>query len=710
MDLCRRSAKRGSFGQKPAVPSLQGRTKFRYCRVQGVFTHEFGRRPKFLFLFLSDRLEGHLDMRISVATKLICSFVIIVILTGVISIVVGIRLISGRVVGETQEKVANDLNAAREIYLSHIRDLRNLIRFTADRYTIREAMTAGRIGSEYQKLKRIKDEEGLDILTVMDREGKVLLRVNNPDLFGDSQSKDELVECALATKKPVAATKVVQAAELEKESKKLVDRVYFKFIDTPKARPRRETEETAGMMITAAAPILDFNNNLMGIVYGGILLNRNYEIVDKIKQTVYQGMKYKGKDMGTATIFQDDVRISTNVLREDGSRAVGTRLAENVYEQVIVKGVPWIDRAFVVNNWYITAYEPIKAINGKIIGILYVGVLEEKYDDIRRQTILIFLGVTTLSLITSLALSYLLSGNISSSIGKLASAARQMATGNLDIQVDVKSKDEVGELAGTFNLMAAALRERDEKLKEFATKRIMESERLALIGQLAAGVAHEINNPLQGILAYSCLLVEDMSPDDQNRGFIEKIAKQATRCKEIVRGLLDFSRQTRPEMMQCQMNLVVLASLALMERQSLFHNIEIVKTFQADLPDTMLDASQMQQVLMNIIINASEAMGGKGKLSVATRTDSSKKFIEVEIADTGVGISGENLERIFDPFFTTKKVGHGTGLGLAISYGIVKRHNGSIEVRSEVGKGTTFTVRLPIIGEAEEETMHAGVS
>jgi len=691
-------------------PELARQDEIQICRVQSVFTREFGRRPKFLFLFLSDRPEGHFNMRISVATKLICSFVIIVILTGVISIVVGIRLISGRVVGETQEKVANDLNAAREIYLSHIRDLRNLIRFTADRYTIREAMTAGRIGSEYQKLKRIKDEEGLDILTVMDREGKVLLRVNNPDLFGDSQSKDELVECALATKKPVAATKVVQAAELEKESKKLVDRVYFKFIDTPKARPRRETEETAGMMITAAAPILDFNNNLMGIVYGGILLNRNYEIVDKIKQTVYQGMKYKGKDMGTATIFQDDVRISTNVLREDGSRAVGTRLAENVYEQVIVKGVPWIDRAFVVNNWYITAYEPIKAINGKIIGILYVGVLEEKYDDIRRQTILIFLGVTTLSLITSLALSYLLSGNISSSIGKLASAARQMATGNLDIQVDVKSKDEVGELAGTFNLMAAALRERDEKLKEFATKRIMESERLALIGQLAAGVAHEINNPLQGILAYSCLLVEDMSPDDQNRGFIEKIAKQATRCKEIVRGLLDFSRQTRPEMMQCQMNLVVLASLALMERQSLFHNIEIVKNIQADLPGTMLDASQMQQVLMNIIINASEAMGGKGKLSVATRTDSAKKFIEVEIADTGVGISGENLERIFDPFFTTKKVGHGTGLGLAISYGIVKRHNGSIEVRSEVGKGTTFTVRLPIIGEAEEETMHAGVS
>jgi two-component system NtrC family sensor kinase len=650
-------------------------------------------------------------MRTSIAKKLILSFLMVIFLSGAMSVVLGVLLISSRILREAQEKVRNDLNAAREIYLSHLTELRNLIRFTADRHTIREAMTLGHIRLEYQKLMRIKVEEGLDILTVTDREGKVLLRVNNPGLFGDSQSKDELVECALATKKPVAATKIVQAAELEKESQKLVERAYFWFIDTPKARRRTETAESAGMMIAAAAPIFDLNNNsIMGVVYGGILLNRNYEIVDKIKQTVYQEMTYKGKDMGTATIFQDDVRISTNVLREDGSRAVGTRLAENVYEQVMVKGAPWIDRAFVVNNWYITAYEPIKAISGKIIGILYVGVLQERYDDIRRQTILIFLGVTAFSLITMLALSYLLSGKISSSIGKLVSAARQMATGKLDVQVNVKSKDEIGELAESFNFMAAALKARDEKLKEFATKKIMESERLALIGQLAAGVAHEINNPLQGILAYSGLLVEDMSPDDQNREFIEKIAKQAMRCKGIIRGLLDFSRQTMPEMKRRQMNSVVLDSLALVERQSLFQNIEIETRIQADLPETILDASQMQQVLVNIIINAAEAMDGKGKLSVATRSDSLKKFIEVEIADTGVGISKENLERIFDPFFTTKEVGHGTGLGLAIGYGIVKRHNGSIEARSEVGQGTTFTVRLPIIREAEGAEMRAAVT
>ncbi len=133
------------------------------------------------------------------------------------------------------------------------------------------------------------------------------------------------------------------------------------------------------MMLGAAAPIFDYQNNLIGILYGGILLNRNYEIVDEIKRTVFQDLQYKGQDIGTATIFQDDLRISTNVKNGDGSRAIGTRVSEEVYNQVVVNGKPYIGRAYVVNNWYITAYEPIENINHQIIGILYVGILEQKY-------------------------------------------------------------------------------------------------------------------------------------------------------------------------------------------------------------------------------------------------------------------------------------------------------------------------------------------
>lgn len=642
-------------------------------------------------------------MRVSVAREMTLSFVLVVVIMSLISVVLGIRLISIRLLDEAQEKVKNDLNTAREIYSSYVRHVRDTVRITADRFTIKQATASGRIQSEYAKLKRIKEEEGLDILTLTDRAGKVILRVNNPDLSGDSLSDDELIKLAISGRKAVGSTKIAHAAELQRESPALAERAYFKFVETPKARIRAETEETSGMMIGAAAPIFDFKDNLIGTVYGGILISRNYEIVDKIKQTVYQDMKYNGKDVGTATIFQDDIRISTNVFWEDGSRAVGTRVAENVYARVVLGGTPWIDKAFVVNNWYITAYEPIKTIHGRIIGILYVGLLEEKYSDIKRQTIVTVLIVTALGLIASLAVSYLLSKNMSRSVGKLVSASRKMAKGQLDVHVTVKSRDELGELAGAFNFMASALKERDEKLKEFATKKIMESERLALIGQLAAGVAHEVNNPLQGILSYSCLLVENIDPDDPNRELVEKISKQAMRCKNIIRGLLDFSRQTAAEMKYYQVNSLVRESLSLVERQSIFHNIELAKNIDADLPNTILDPSQIQQVLINIIINAAEAMEGQGRLTVATRTDPSKKFIEVEISDTGVGISKENLERIFDPFFTTKDAGHGTGLGLAISFGIVKKHGGTIQVDSELGKGTTFILRLPIVGEAAGE-------
>jgi len=645
-------------------------------------------------------------MKTSVAKELILSFAVIVTISGAISTAVGMRLISRRVVEETQEKVRNDLNTAREIYASYVGDVRDVIRFTADRHTLRAAMISGRIYGEHYKLQKIKEEEGLDILTIADREGKVALRLNNLSLLGDDQSEDELIKHASSKMAAVASTKIVPAVELGKESEELVKRAYFKLIDTPKARPRTTTEETAGMMISAAAPMFDFNNNLVGFVYGGILLNRDYHIVDKIKQTVYQEMKYKGKDIGTATIFQDDVRISTNVLTEDGSRAVGTRVAENVYDQVVGKGKPWVDRAFVVNNWYITAYEPLRTISGRIIGILYVGVLEEKYDDIRTQTTLIFLGVTTFSLILSLAISYFLSRNISLNIRKLVSASRDMARGKLDVHVNINSKDELGELGGTFNFMASALKERDEKLKEFTKKKIMESERLALIGQLAAGVAHEINNPLQGILSYSDLLVENIPPQDPNSDFVKKIAKQANRCKSIIRGLLDFSRQTAAEMKYAQLNSVLRESLALLEKQSLFQNIEIVKTIDKDLPGTIFDASQMQQVFVNIIMNAAEAMNGKGKLTISARVDTAKEFIEIEITDSGVGIRKEDLDKIFDPFFTTKEVGRGTGLGLAISHGIVKKHGGTIGVDSDIGVGTTFIIRLPILEEAEKDTWH----
>ena len=245
--------------------------------------------------------------------------------------------------------------------------------------------------------------------------------------------------------------------------------------------------------------------------------------------------------------------------------------------------------------------------------------------------------------------------------------------------------------------MAESIQKRDQDLKEFATKRIMQSEKLALIGQLSANIAHELNNPLQGIVTFSHLLLEDSQSLDSNCQYsLEKIVGQANRCRDIIRGLLDFSRQRPPDKSYYDANSIVDDCISLVELQALFHNIHITRNLQADLPLAVIDPSQIERVFMNMIINAAEAMDGSGDLTITTTENKSTKDIEISFTDTGTGISEENIRRIFDPFFTTKDVGHGTGLGLAISYGLVRSHKGSILVDSKVGLGTTFTVSLPI--------------
>jgi two-component system NtrC family sensor kinase len=249
--------------------------------------------------------------------------------------------------------------------------------------------------------------------------------------------------------------------------------------------------------------------------------------------------------------------------------------------------------------------------------------------------------------------------------------------------------------------MALALRERDEKLKEFTRSKIMESERLALIGQLSANVAHELNNPLQGIVTYSHLLLEELPHNDPARDSLEKIVIQANRSRDIIRGLLDFSRQRKPDKTLCDITNVLKGCVSLLEKQALFHNVQFTFNLDEKLPLTIIDPSQIERVFINMIVNAADAMDGNGKLNLATRFDPVDHCIEVEFTDTGHGIAKENLEKIFDPFFTTKDTGHGVGLGLAISFGIIKEHNGTISVESEIDKGTTFIVRLPVTAEEE---------
>jgi len=633
----------------------------------------------------------------SIATKMILGFLVIIIMISVLFMVAGVQIISDRVVEEGQEKVRNDLNAAREIYSNRLTHIYDIIRLTASRAEVREAVISGNANRAINELVSIKDEEGLDVLTITDKYGYVLLRSSNPSQVGDNQGKNELVNSVLYRKEPLAATIVVAGEDLLLETPLLAEQAFFIFIDTPLARTREETQETDGMMLKAAAPIFDNRGKFIGVAYGGVLLNRNYEIVDKVKQTVYEDVIYEGQDIGTATIFQDDVRISTNVSNEDSTRAIGTRVSEEVYDRVIRKGDRWIDRAYVVNNWYITAYEPILNSRNSIIGILYVGVLEQKYIDIQRETILTFLGITIIGTLVTMMAAYFIATRISGPINKLVSASNEVAQGNLDAKVELYTNDELQYLAESFNAMAEALKRRDEQFKDFTTKKIMESERLALVGQLSANIAHELNNPLQGIVTFSHLLLEDHKCNDPILATsLEKIVGQANRCRDIIRGLLDFARQRKPDKAFCDINEVIDECVSLVEHQALFHNIQVIKHLQGDLPLAVIDSAQIERVFINMIVNAAEAIEGSGYLNISTRYSKRKDAIEIAFSDNGPGISQEDLKKIFDPFFTTKDVGHGTGLGLAISYGIIKGHQGTIIVDSQEGRGTTFIVELPV--------------
>ena len=635
-------------------------------------------------------------MKISLKNKLIISFLTVIVICGLVVTVISVQLINRGVIQQAQDKVKHDLNSARLIYEREIESTENIVRFTALRFFIKDAISNNDIELLKSELETIRKDASLDFLTLTDNEGKVILRTRNPLISGDSQAQDIIVSKALSEKKSIAGTEIISSEELLKESEDLAQQAQIKIIHTPRASSNNRTEETSGMVIKAAVPILNNDGNLAGILYGGKLINRNYDIVDKTKEIVYKDAKYKGKDIGTATIFLGGLRISTNVLDNKRNRAIGTLLSDEVSEQVLEKGLSWRDRAFVVNDWYITAYEPIRNVQDSIIGVLYVGVLEDKFIDMRNRTVVLFLSIMLFGMFIVLGISSLLARNIVRPVQDLIYASGLWAKGKLDYRVKTSGSDEISTLCETLNEMASSLKERDEKLKEYTDEQIMKSERLSTLGRLAAGLAHEINNPLGGVLMYTHLALEDTEDKEILRKNLEKTISEATRCKDVVKGLFDFAHQTEPKVELANINDILERTLLVIKNQVLFRNILIKKDLHSSLPKLSVDIGQMQQVFTNIILNAADAMNGHGELIVKTSTTSDDKKIKIEIADTGQGIKPENIDKIFEPFFTTKEVGSGTGLGLAVSYGIITNHHGTIEVQSQYGHGALFIIELPI--------------
>ena len=293
-----------------------------------------------------------------------------------------------------------------------------------------------------------------------------------------------------------------------------------------------------------------------------------------------------------------------------------------------------------------------------------------------------------------------LATSIATPIRNLQRITKKITRGDFSETIEVHGHDEVSSLAESFNQMEdklghamTALEEIIKKLQE-KQDQLVEAEKLALVGKLAAGIAHEINNPLTSVLTFSNLMLEQCPPGDPRHNTLKMMARETDRARIIVRQLLNFGRESKLKPEQININQPVSEITDSLVAQDAFKGIELDMKLADDLPEISADPAQLGQVVMNMLLNAIHAITPPGRIEVVTRK--TEKSVEIAFTDTGAGIPEENIHKIFDPFFTTKDATKGTGLGLAVSYGIIKKHGGEIEVASVVGKGTTFTIKLPV--------------
>ncbi|WP_305046632.1 sensor histidine kinase [Geoalkalibacter sp.] len=650
---------------------------------------------------------------LSIRAKLTLASLAPLALAMVVVSFLGYYLINAWIVGEAQRKVRNDLEAARAEYNHQKELLRDALHFAVHSAGLSEALEQGDMEVIERRLGDIRTNRGMDILTLTDARGAALVRAGHPGENLGRINTAAYVQSALKGS-VVSSTVVLSPAQMALENPALAERARLPLI-APKTRGR-EVEETRGMFLLGAYPLHAPDGRILGCLYGAVLLNHNLDLVDRIKRTVYGEEVHGEKLLGSATLFLGDVRVATTVRLPDGNRALGTLVSPEVAHAVLVEKKKWIDRALVVHDWYLTAYEPIFDPQGNAIGSLYVGLLEAPYKALRTKAAL----VLSLILAFSSGLGYLLaregSRRLSRPILELEEMTQRVARGERDGELPIREADEIGRLTQAFNQMTQALREREEELRRLnrdlegkvaertrlleeknqellrAQEELARNEKLAAIGALAAGVAHEINNPTAIIRGNTELLLMELAPDAPGREEAEEVKKQTERIARITDNLLAFARRREPHEDRLEIHGLLEEILAQLPHQIIMTHLRVKRHYADEVPRVKADAGQLRQVFTNLLINAVEAMAGEGLLVLGTEVREER--LVVSITDTGPGITPGVREKLFNPFFTTKP--NGTGLGLSVSYGIVERHGGTIEVESEPGRGATFRVFLPV--------------
>jgi len=655
-------------------------------------------------------------MDLPVRPKLLISFLAVAIISGVLTVLAGSVLINGMVIGEAQRRVALGLKTAGAMLASRTAQVE------ASCVAIAEWM--GRDPSAFEQgvsgplLKKVRAATGYDFLQVVDCNGIVLHTARGSAVGANSESP--VVRQAVAGGTPARGTRAIGLAELALESTQLRDKASVRVVPTPRAKPGGSSRLDDALVVEAAAPIIDAGGRVVGAVRGGVVLNGNFELVDSIRRNIFTIETYEGKNLGTVTIFQDDVRVATNVIGPSGGRAVGTRVSEEVNDVVLGEKGTWIGPAFVVDSWYMSAYEPIEDPEGTTIGILYVGVLKDRYDDMRLQVIGTFAGIALLAVIVAFVVGRWRAERIAEPISSLTRAATEIEQGNLEYRLPAPVKaqyDEIKRLTVVFNDMATSLVERDERLRENrdqleSTARELERWNRNYLDTLEF-ITHELKNQVAAmkinVLAVRDGYVGELTPDQEEA--LDDVVAAVNRTEEMILNYLNLSRiekgelEVRARPVQIEVDVV---RPVLRELKARFDEKQMY--VEVDLADDLIvraDPSLLQIVYENLLSNAAK-YGHEGG-TVRIWGARAKGWVELHVWDEGVGVPPDQVGELFEKFSRLQPPGEqerGTGLGLFITREIVRKHGGDILAESEHGKWIDFVFTLPrpdvVIGQDDE--------
>ncbi len=590
---------------------------------------------------------------------------------------------------------------------------------------------------------------GLDFLYLLDEQGRCLAFVRKGEVWSAGADRSTQPPCerqwSVARQalegQPSTQIDLFSAENLTRISPALAEQARIDLVSTPGAVPVERTQEGRGLVVQSGTPVLLLLADgqadapmraggahaggaaVHGALIGGVLLNRNLDFIDTMNDLVYRRGSLPEGSEGTATLFVDDVRVSTNVRLFEGKRALGTRVSGEVRAAVLGQGRVWLDRAFVVNDWYISAYEPIVDSTGARVGMLYVGFLDAPFRTQKQMVLIVAIAGFLLVALITIPLLLRWAAAIFRPLEAMDRTISRVEAGEMDARTGItENADEIGRLAHHFDGLLALVQQRDAQLRSWADeldrrvvertkelqaaneelaatqRRLVMSEKLASIGEITAGVAHEINNPV-AVIQGNLDVARDVLGAAVNpvRTEFNLIDQQVHRINIIVSKLLQFARPGEFAGTSEPVHVPDVMGDCLLLVQHLMSSTEIAVVRQDSATGFIrMNRVELQQVLINLMVNALHAMAGGGTLTLISRDEArdGRDGVVLEVRDTGKGIAPEHIQRIFDPFFSTKGQG-GTGLGLSISYTLVEQAGGEMAVESALGQGACFRLWLP---------------